>query len=223
LRFAAPEASVSVWRRGPPRRTAAKAARFRRSLIRVRISRDVCTETSFDAGTWPPYMFPRVHARCREDVRSERALLEAVGAVTAASRESAEAVLRALAAALTALDPAIDVVLAFRREGDELATTAMVREAKEEAGISINPSKLKFVHLAHRLDRDKTGQERLDIFFELREWQGEIKNMESDKCADLSWFPINKLPPDILPFIGLVIKDISSSVMYSEYRAEPSS
>lgn len=66
-------------------------------------------------------MFAALHARCRARLRSERALLEAAGAVTAASRDCAGSVLRALAAALTALDPAIDAMLAFRQEGDELA------------------------------------------------------------------------------------------------------
>ncbi len=61
-----------------------------------------------------------MHVGCREAARSERALLEAVGAVTAASRESAEALLQALAAAMTTLEPAIDAVLVFRPEGEEL-------------------------------------------------------------------------------------------------------
>ena len=66
-------------------------------------------------------MFFALHARCRERARSERALLEAAGAVTAAARDCAGSVLRALAAALAVLDPAWDVMLAFRQEGDELA------------------------------------------------------------------------------------------------------
>lgn len=66
-------------------------------------------------------MFSRLHARCREDLRSERTLLETVRAVTAASRDGAQSVLLALAASLSTLDSAIDVMLAFRREGEELA------------------------------------------------------------------------------------------------------
>lgn len=61
-----------------------------------------------------------MHVRCRAAARSERALLEAVGAVTAASRDSAVASLQALAAALTSLEPAIDAVLVFRPDGEEL-------------------------------------------------------------------------------------------------------
>jgi len=63
---------------------------------------------------------PWSHARCRAAARSERALLEAAGAMMAASRDSAHALLQALAAALTALEPAIDAVLIFHPDGDEL-------------------------------------------------------------------------------------------------------
>jgi diguanylate cyclase (GGDEF)-like protein len=61
-----------------------------------------------------------LHARCREAVRSERALLEAAGLITAASRESAETLLSVLAATLTTLEPAVDAVLVFRPDAEEL-------------------------------------------------------------------------------------------------------
>ena len=112
-------------------------------------------------------------------------------------------------------------LIAGHLDGDELATHAMVREAEEEAGISVNADKLKFVHLSHRLAREQVGQERLDIFYELWDWQGEIKNMEPNKCAELSWFPIDKLPDNIIPFVGLVIRDVKNNISYSEYVSEP--
>ena len=61
-----------------------------------------------------------LHARCCEAVRSERALLEAAGLITAASRESAETLLSVLAAAITTLEPAVDAVLVFRPDAEEL-------------------------------------------------------------------------------------------------------
>lgn len=50
-------------------------------------------------------------------------------------------------------------------DGDELSTEAMVREAKEEIEIEINSSDLKFVHIAHRLNRNQPGYEMFDLFF----------------------------------------------------------
>ncbi len=64
---------------------------------------------------------PSLHGRCREAARSERALLEAVIALTAASRHSAGTVLQTLGAALAVLDPGIDAVLVFRPDGEDLA------------------------------------------------------------------------------------------------------
>lgn len=106
-------------------------------------------------------------------------------------------------------------------EGKELGTAAMVREAKEEAGIDIDPHKLQFVHVAHRLGLDEVGQERIDLFYELDEWEGDVVNAEPEKCDDLSWFDIDQLPENILPFVKRVLTDISAGVNYSEYLTEP--
>lgn len=106
-------------------------------------------------------------------------------------------------------------------EGDELGTMGIVREAKEEAGITLDPKDLELVHVSHRLSRNQVGQERLDLFFEATKWQGEPTNMEPHKCDDLSWFPLDNLPAAVMPFIGMVLKDISKGVVYSEYETEP--
>lgn len=112
-------------------------------------------------------------------------------------------------------------VVAGHMDGDELGSTAMVREAKEEAGIDVDPSKLRFVHIAHRLSRNQVGQERLDLFYELSEWQGQVINAEPGKCDDLSWFDIDDLPADMLPFVRRALTDIANGVSYSEYLVEP--
>lgn len=112
-------------------------------------------------------------------------------------------------------------VIAGHMEGDELATSGVVREAKEEAGIIINPDHLALVHTCHRLTRNQAGQERLDLFFEAREWQGEIINAEPGKCDDLSWFPVNNLPDNMLPLVRNVVVDVEQGINFSEYTEEP--
>ncbi len=112
-------------------------------------------------------------------------------------------------------------LIAGHLEGDEAAKEAMIREAKEEAGISVDSEHLQFIHLAHRLTRNQPGQERLDMFFECWEWQGEVKNNEPDKCDELKWYLINDLPMETLPFIKLVLKNVINGVNYSEYTVEP--
>jgi len=112
-------------------------------------------------------------------------------------------------------------VIAGHLDGDELATEGMAREAKEEAGIEVDPKALKFVHVVHRLNRNETGQERVDLFFEAREWQGEVHNTEPKKCDDLSWYPLDNLPENMLPLVKLVLSDIARGIPYSEYTEEP--
>lgn len=106
-------------------------------------------------------------------------------------------------------------------DGDELASLGMVREAKEEAGVTVKPENLKLVHTCHRLSRNQAGQERLDLFFEAREWEGEIINAEPEKCDDLSWFPIDRLPENMLPLVRNVLRDVARGASYSEYTSEP--
>lgn len=112
-------------------------------------------------------------------------------------------------------------IIAGHLDGDELAADGMVREAKEEAGIIVAPKSLKLVHTGHRLSRNEVGQERIDLFFEATQWQGEVTNAEPDKCDDLSWYPLDSLPDNMLPFVKLVLTDIAHGVNYSEYTEEP--
>ena len=73
--------------------------------------------------------------------------------------------------------------VAGRLDDNELATACIVREAKEEAGITINPREVKLVHTVHRLTRNNPGQERLDLLFEADRWQREVMNAELEKCG----------------------------------------
>ena len=112
-------------------------------------------------------------------------------------------------------------IIAGHLDGDELATAGIVREAKEEASVAVNPQDVRLVHTCHRLTRNQVGQERLDLFFETDKWQGEVANTEPEKCDDLSWFPVDKLPDNMLPLVRNVINDVMRSVSYSEYEEEP--
>jgi ADP-ribose pyrophosphatase YjhB (NUDIX family) len=101
-------------------------------------------------------------------------------------------------------------------EPGESFTQCMIREAREESGISIREEDLQVVHVMHRQSNQAEANQRVDVFFSTDKWQGEIKNTEPEKCSDLSWFDLENLPDNIIPYIRKVIDRIQKSVFYSE-------
>lgn len=96
---------------------------------------------------------------------------------------------------------------------------AMAREAKEEANILLTPSDLKLVYLMCRTVPENPPEirDRVDIFFSTEKWEGEAKNMEPKKCSDLSWFDLDNLPENIIPYIKLAIENIKNKKLYDEF------
>lgn len=99
-------------------------------------------------------------------------------------------------------------------ERDEMATNAMIREAKEEVGISLTQNNLEFVHVMQRIKED---DQRIDIFFTIQNWQGEPHNTEPDKHDELKWFPIDQLPENTIPSIKHVIEHVQTGKLFSEF------
>jgi ADP-ribose pyrophosphatase YjhB (NUDIX family) len=90
-------------------------------------------------------------------------------------------------------------------ESGESCTEAMVREAREEANLDLSESDLSFAHVPHR---NAEPDERVDVFFLAESWDGPIENSEPEKCGDRSWFPIDNLPEQTIPYIEAVLEDI---------------
>ncbi len=78
-------------------------------------------------------------------------------------------------------------------EAGESLVGALVREAGEELGITIDPDDAGFVHLMHRWRRG-----RVAAFFEVTRWHGEPTNAEPGKCATLQWFDLDRLPANLV-------------------------
>lgn len=107
-----------------------------------------------------------------------------------------------------------------------------IREAREEVGVNlweeneISVEKygvgtgLKLGHIMNRYSGKYSEDCRIDGFFVLENYDekihGEIKNMEVEKCDDLSWFPVSNLPNNIISYIKLALENMEKNILFSE-------
>jgi 8-oxo-dGTP diphosphatase len=105
-------------------------------------------------------------------------------------------------------------------DGDEPFTLAMLREAKEEAGIDIAEQAIRFAHAMHRSD-PSDDREYIDIYFVANAWEGEVTNMEPEKCDELKWYPLDNLPDNIINSVKTALVHYRDGVPYSEYGWQP--
>jgi len=108
-------------------------------------------------------------------------------------------------------------MIAGHVDAGETFTECIIREAKEEAGITLKQEDLRVVHVMHRDSGELENNERVDVFFTAEKWDGKIENKEPHKCGDLSWFELDSLPENTVPHVREVIQHIRDGRFYSEY------
>ncbi len=98
-------------------------------------------------------------------------------------------------------------------EPGERVVPSIVREAQEEANITINSENLELVHINHHM----SDRENIDVFFRCTEWSGEVKNNEPLKHKELVFFDKNNLPENLHSYIKQVFANIEKSIVYGEW------
>ncbi len=97
----------------------------------------------------------------------------------------------------------------------ETARQAVVRECKEELGITVEIEDVSFAHLSHRVGKNEI-RTYYDIYFVIHSFRGNPLIAEPNKCAGLEWFDISHLPISMIGIRRLALEDCLKSNYYSE-------
>ena len=109
------------------------------------------------------------------------------------------------------MDNMYDFACSGHVEKGESFSTALVREAKEEIGITIDEKDLEFLAVNHHYQAD-----HVQLFFGTKSYIGEPMVCEPKECGGLLWVNIDKLPDNIIPYVKNVIKDITLNIQYDD-------
>jgi 8-oxo-dGTP diphosphatase len=101
----------------------------------------------------------------------------------------------------------------------ETPTASIIREAREEIGITITPETLTPAGVMFR----RSGEAYVDFLFTTDTWNGTPHICEPHKCTELTWADPRNLPGDALDYIGPAIANMDAGRHFSEHGwdAEP--
>jgi ADP-ribose pyrophosphatase YjhB (NUDIX family) len=105
-------------------------------------------------------------------------------------------------------------LIAGHLEKGETIEEAMIREANEEAGMELEPSNIELLSIMHR---KSVSDDRIDFFFKLKNWDGEIKNSEPEKCREMKFFDLKKMPSNTIAYVKKAIESSLNGIFFCEY------
>lgn len=97
----------------------------------------------------------------------------------------------------------------------ESAVACLVREAREEAGLLIDPQDVELAHVVHMVDKPG-AQPRIGFVFRARHWTGTPEVLEPDRCVSWDRWPADALPEPIVPYTRAAIEGIRAGRPYTE-------
>ncbi|MEU6275747.1 NUDIX domain-containing protein [Streptomyces populi] len=89
----------------------------------------------------------------------------------------------------------------------ETAIDCLVRETKEEAGLTIAPEDVDLVHTVHHVG-SPDARPRIVLVFQARSWTGTPEVLEPDRCVEWRWWTPQDLPAEVVPYTRMAIDGI---------------
>lgn len=93
----------------------------------------------------------------------------------------------------------------------ESFTEALVREAREEIGITVDEEDLVFKAVNHHFSAD-----HVQLFFSTTNYEGVPTVCEPNECGGLLWADIDSLPENTIPYVANVIEDIKLGIQFDD-------
>lgn len=100
-------------------------------------------------------------------------------------------------------------------EAGEYAKQTLIRESFEEAGIRLQKNDLTLVHV---LQKNKTKEKRIILYFKAYHWEGELRSKEPWKFKAVAWYSLDELPPKLTPTVRHVLEQYRQGEVYSEWE-----
>ena len=107
-----------------------------------------------------------------------------------------------------------DISASGHVEEGESVTQAAIRETKEELGIEILKKDIKFAGFYYNNFGRVTY---CHTYFDVRCYSGVPKVNEPEKCSEIRWFNLEKLPVDMIEERNVSIKNYLKGTLFGEF------
>jgi 8-oxo-dGTP pyrophosphatase MutT (NUDIX family) len=100
-------------------------------------------------------------------------------------------------------------------EQAEYAKACLIREAEEEAGITLKEKDLQLVHV---LQKNTSSEQRIVLYFKAYRWEGNLRAREKNKFQEAEWFHLDELPRNLTATVKHVLQEYRKGSLYSEIK-----